>query len=82
MTITKIRTEINTLSYSDKIYLLQLLVQEIANDERRNVKSEKRGQHAAEILRRMADRNTLGNISEPVEWQREIRQDNVLDGRE
>jgi hypothetical protein len=30
----------------------------------------------------MADRKALGNISEPVEWQREIRQDNVLDGRE
>ncbi len=82
MTITKIRTEINTLSYSDKIYLLQLLVQEIAKEERLNVKSEKYGQRAAEILRRMADRKALGNISEPVEWQREIRQDNVLDGRE
>jgi FtsZ-binding cell division protein ZapB len=82
MTITKIRTEITTLSYSDKIYLLQLLVQEIAKEESLSLKSEKHGQRAAEILRRMADRNALGNISEPVEWQREIRQDNVLDGRE
>jgi hypothetical protein len=82
MTITKIRTEITTLSYSDKIYLLQLLVQEIAKEEGLNVKSEKYGQPAAEILRRMADRKALGNISEPVEWQRKIRQDNVLDGRE
>jgi hypothetical protein len=82
MTITKIRTEITTLSYSDKIYLLQLLVQEIAKEESLNVKSEKHGQHAAEILRRMVDRKALGNITEPVEWQREIRQDNVLDGRE
>jgi FtsZ-binding cell division protein ZapB len=82
MTITKIRTEITTLSYSDKIYLLQLLMQEIAKEESLNVKPEKHGQHAAEILRRMADRKALENISEPVEWQRKIRQDNVLDGRE
>ncbi|MBF0242732.1 MAG: hypothetical protein HQK64_09710 [Desulfamplus sp.] len=82
MTITKIRTEITTLSHSDKLYLLQMLVQEIVREERVNLKSEKNGQRAAQILRRMADRNALASISDPVEWQREMRQDNVLYGRE
>ncbi|MBF0229018.1 MAG: hypothetical protein HQK63_05420 [Desulfamplus sp.] len=76
MTITKIRTEINMLSHSDKLYLLQMLVQEIVREERINLQSEKNGQRAAAILKRMADRNALAGISDPVAWQKEMRQDN------
>jgi len=36
----------------------------------------------AAILQRMADRNALSQITDPVAWQREIRQDRSLAGRE
>jgi len=47
------------------------------------MRTQNKGQNAAEILQRMADRNALAaQISDPVKWQREIRQDRALPGRE
>jgi len=40
------------------------------------------GPRMAEILQQMADRNALSQIPDPVAWQREIRQDRSLPGRE
>ncbi|MBF0203075.1 MAG: hypothetical protein HQK67_01915 [Desulfamplus sp.] len=83
MTITKIKTEINTLSHTDKLYLLQMLVQEIVTEEKFYLQSEKHGQGAADILQRMADRNALStSIKDPVTWQRELRHDRSLPGRD
>lgn len=46
-------------------------------------KSEiKQGQRMASVLQRMADRNALSHISDPAAWQREIRKDRPLPGRE
>lgn len=40
------------------------------------------GRKAAEILRRLARENPFPSIPDPVAWQREIRQDRPLPGRE
>jgi len=40
------------------------------------------GQRMASALQRMADRNALADIADPIAWQREIREDRPLPGRE
>lgn len=41
-----------------------------------------KGARIAQILRRLAERNGLAEITDPVEWQRETREDRGLPGRE
>ncbi len=41
-----------------------------------------RGRRMAEALQRIADSGGFPNIPDPVEWQREIRRDRALPGRE
>ena len=41
-----------------------------------------RGQAMAAILEKLAERHTLSTITDPVEWQRERRQDRILPGRQ
>jgi hypothetical protein len=41
-----------------------------------------RGPAMATILEKLAARGTFAAIQDPVEWQRELRQDRVLPGRE
>ncbi len=36
----------------------------------------------AAVLQRMADRRALSHIDDPAAWQREIRKDRPLPGRE
>ncbi len=81
MNIARINNEIKALSHADKLYVLQILVQEIVKEENISSKTQKKGKLAAKILQRMADRNALANISDPVKWQREIRQDRPLPDR-
>jgi len=78
MNIARINNEIKALSHADKLYVLQILVQEIVKEENISSKTQKKGKLAAKILQRMADRNALAHISDPVKWQREIRQDRPL----
>ena len=40
------------------------------------------GRKLADILRRLARENAVPSIPDPVAWQREIRQDRVLPGRD
>jgi len=44
-------------------------------------KQELSGQKSVDILQKIADNGGPG-IDDPVAWQREIRQDNLLPGRE
>ena len=44
--------------------------------------SEPNGKRAVEILKRIADRGGIRSIPDPVAWQREIRKDRPLPGRE
>jgi len=41
-----------------------------------------RGYAMAAILEKLAERRTFSAITDPVRWQRELRQDRVLPGRE
>lgn len=41
-----------------------------------------RGVKAAALLEELARRNTFSEIADPVEWQRETRQDRPLPGRD
>jgi hypothetical protein len=41
-----------------------------------------RGRRMAEALERLAARNAFAEIEDPVEWQRDIRKDRPLPGRE
>ena len=44
--------------------------------------ARERGAKAAALLEELARRNTFSEIVDPVQWQREIRQDRELPGRE
>jgi hypothetical protein len=81
MSLTIINTEMKALSHTDKLQLLQMLVQEIVKEERISLQIQKQGQRAADILQRMADRNALAHLGDPVEWQRELRKDRALPDR-
>ena len=50
--------------------------------QNRETKPKANGQAIVEILERMAARNSLSHIKDPVAWQREIRKDRPLPGRE
>ncbi len=41
-----------------------------------------RGEKMAEALGKLAEVDAFSDIEDPVQWQREIRQDRVLPGRE
>jgi hypothetical protein len=41
-----------------------------------------RGHAMAALLEQLAERHTFSTISDPVKWQRELRQDRVLPGCE
>jgi len=41
-----------------------------------------RGYAMAALLEKLAERHTFSTIPDPVKWQRELRQDRVLPGRE
>jgi hypothetical protein len=41
-----------------------------------------RGHAMAAILEQLAERRTFASITDPVRWQRELRQDRVLPGRD
>ena len=41
-----------------------------------------RGHAMAALLEKLAERGTFAAITDPVRWQRELRQDRILPGRE
>ena len=41
-----------------------------------------RGPAMAALLEKLAERNTFSTVTDPVRWQRELRQDRVLPGRD
>jgi hypothetical protein len=45
-------------------------------------KRKPNGKRMAEALRRIAERGGIPSIPDPVKWQREIRKDRKLPGRE
>jgi len=86
MSITTILPLVEALPHSEKFQLMQILLNYLANEEgvslETPIQQTNQGQKMAAILQRMADRNALSQITDPVAWQREIRQDRILAGRE
>ena len=50
--------------------------------DRSSLSAEFRRQKTVEILEKIAASNVFADISDPVEWQRELRQDRPLPGRD
>jgi hypothetical protein len=51
-------------------------------DEQDTLTDEERRRLAVEALERIARRGGIASIPDPVEWQREVRSDKPLPGRE
>jgi hypothetical protein len=50
--------------------------------EEEPTKREQRGQRMADALSKLADVGAFSGVDDPSEWQREIRQDRSLPGRD
>lgn len=76
---------LNVLNQDDEIVLTNAQ-RPIAKITKLNALSpesaQERGAKAAALLEELARRKTFSEIVDPVEWQREIRQDRPLPGRE
>lgn len=85
MSIAQIIPLVESLLHYEKFQLMQVLLTHLAQEEGFTLQPQSRsnqGQQMAAILQRMADRQALSEISDPVAWQKEIRQDRPLPGRE
>jgi len=86
MSIATILPLVEALPHIDKFQLMQVLLTQLANEEgvslQTPIQQTNQGQKMAAILQRMADRKALSQITDPIAWQREIRQDRILAGRE
>ncbi|MEG4627335.1 hypothetical protein Q5691_24005 [Microcoleus sp. w1-18aA5] len=51
-------------------------------EERSTLSAELRRQRIVEILEKIAANNVFADISDPVEWQQDLRQDRPLPGRD
>ena len=51
-------------------------------EEPSTLSAEFRRQRIVEILEKIAENNVFADISDPVEWQRDLRQDRPLPGRD
>ena len=87
MSISTLLPLVEALPPAEKFQLMQILLTSLAQEEGFSLQMPEQstinqGQQIASILQRMADRNALSHIADPVAWQQEIRQDRILIGRE
>jgi hypothetical protein len=86
MLVTEILSLTEFLSHLEKFQLVQSLLTQLAKEEGfflpAQVESANQGERMANILQRMADRQALSHITDPMLWQREIRADKPLLDRE
>jgi hypothetical protein len=84
--LAKILPLVESLPQDDKFQLMQSLVTQFAWEQGLLLQTQSKskvshGQRMASVLQRMADRNALSHISDPVAWQKEIRKDRSLPDR-
>lgn len=60
----------------------EVKVQVTFEEEAAPVDERERGRRMAELLRAIAEKDPFADITDPVAWQREIREDRPLRGRE
>ncbi len=75
-----------TLTPDEQLRLLEELAalirqRVISQDGDANLSHSLRRQKIVEILEKIAATNVFANVSDPVEWQRDLRQDRRLPGR-
>lgn len=87
MSIAQLIPLVESLPRLEKFQLIQFLLSNLAQSEQHPSHNEPeitvdRGKRMASILQHMADRQALSSITDPVVWQKEIREDRPLSGRE
>ena len=85
-TYNQVLSGAKTLTPDEQLRLLEelaaLIRQRVINQNHNaNLNPTLRRQKIVEILEKIAATNVFANISDPVEWQRELRQDRPLPGR-
>ena len=85
--LAKILPLVESLPQADKFQLMQSLLTQLAWEQGFSLQAQSKpkssqGERMAAVLQRMADRNALSHIDDPAAWQREIRKDRSLPGRE
>ncbi|MCI5145993.1 MAG: hypothetical protein D3923_10800 [Candidatus Electrothrix sp. AR3] len=85
--LARILPLVESLPQADKFQLMQSLLTQLAWEQglslqRRNKVKSSQGKRMAAVLQRMADRHALSHIDDPAAWQREVRKDRPLPGRE
>lgn len=78
---------LNVMEQDDEILLTDAHrpIAKITKIERQAIaptSTQERGAKAAALLAELAQRKTFSEIADPIEWQREMRQDRLLPGRE
>lgn len=86
MSLNELLPLASALSYEEKFQLIQRLLTQLAQETgvvlpAPSVKP-KQEQQAAAILQRMAERQALSEITDPVAWQRSLRDESPLVCRE
>lgn len=87
MSIAEIIPLVENLSHTDKFQLIRLLLKHLTWEECLSIQlpigsKDSQGETMANILQRMADRQSLSHITDPIAWQQEIRTDRHLQSRE
>ena len=85
---TQIVPLLESLPYTDQVWLIQFLLTRLIPLQSPSTQAteapdadstdERRGQRMAAVFQRMADRNALSEITDPVAWQREVRHSSTI----
>ncbi len=79
MSLAELLPLASALSHDEKFRLIQSLLTQLAQETELSIKP-KRGQQAAAILQRMAERQALSEITDPITWQRSLRDNSATTG--
>ncbi|GET36940.1 hypothetical protein [Microseira wollei] len=82
-TYNEVLIQVKSLTRDEQLRLLEELAglirqRVISQNQDANLSNSLRRQKIVEILEKIAATNVFANISDPVEWQRELRQDPKL----
>jgi uncharacterized protein (DUF488 family) len=85
-TYNEVLIQVQSLTPDEQLRLLEELAalirqRVISQNQDANLSHSLRGQEIVDILEKIAASNIFANVSDPVEWQRELRQDRPLPGR-
>ncbi|QEP42989.1 hypothetical protein D5085_07575 [Ectothiorhodospiraceae bacterium BW-2] len=83
MNIEQMMPLVQQLQHHEKLELIHRLIDWVDEESKRLPKEEPNGTKVAQLMAKIAERGTaFREIDDPAAWQREIRQDRPLPGRE